>query len=115
MISGHPSELLGQALSDNTLDQNKNAPEVLSDEESGNVIDRDYTGVFEGPEKALEVVFRSKEMPIGEESGEKQTGDPKKLGLRQLGRSDLDRICQRARCDIVSSISNSYLDAYVLS
>lgn len=32
---------------------------VSSDDESGNVVDRDYTGFFEGPEKTLEVVFSS--------------------------------------------------------
>jgi S-adenosylmethionine decarboxylase len=32
-----------------------------------------------------------------------------------LERKDLDQICKRARCTILSSISNKYLDAYVLS
>ena len=31
---------------------------LMSDDESGNLMDRDYTGMFEGPEKTLEVVFR---------------------------------------------------------
>ena len=38
-----------------------------------------------------------------------------RTGLRTLARSDLDRICMRARCTILSSVSNRYLDAYVLS
>lgn len=36
-------------------------------------------------------------------------------GLRTLCRSDLDRICAKARCTILSGVSNRYLDAYVLS
>ena len=37
------------------------------------------------------------------------------MGLRALPCADLDRICARARCSILSRISNRYLDAYVLS
>lgn len=97
------------------------------DEHSGELsVDRDYTGVFEGPEKTLEVCFRRigdeknisnvgeiNEAQVTPEAGE--AGKKKKLGLRQLGRRDLDRICARARCTILSSISNQYVDAYVLS
>ena len=39
----------------------------------------------------------------------------RRIGLRTLARSDLDRICMRARCTILSCVSNRYLDAYVLS
>lgn len=89
-----------------------------SDDSSGNMLDRDYTGVFEGPEKTLEVVFRRIsddhiDRSIGEISG--NSGPTHRTGLRRLSRSDLDRICARARCTILSSVSNSYLDAYVLS
>lgn len=38
-----------------------------------------------------------------------------RVGLRRLSRGDLDRICARARCTILSCVSNQYLDAYVLS
>lgn len=38
-----------------------------------------------------------------------------RTGLRTLARADLDRICMRARCTILSRVSNRYLDAYVLS
>jgi len=38
-----------------------------------------------------------------------------RTGLRTLPRQDIDRICARARCTILSGISNRYLDAYVLS
>ena len=41
------------------------------------------------------------------------TGDPE--GCRALERSALDAICSAARCTILSSASNSHLDAYVLS
>ncbi|KAJ8604246.1 hypothetical protein CTAYLR_009223 [Chrysophaeum taylorii] len=53
---------------------------------------------FEGPEKTLEVCFA----PCGE-------------GCRALGRGALDAILAEARCEILSKISNEYLDAYVLS
>eukprot|EP00543_Licmophora_paradoxa_P017696 CAMPEP_0202460432 /NCGR_PEP_ID=MMETSP1360-20130828/43925_1 /ASSEMBLY_ACC=CAM_ASM_000848 /TAXON_ID=515479 /ORGANISM="Licmophora paradoxa, Strain CCMP2313" /LENGTH=425 /DNA_ID=CAMNT_0049082089 /DNA_START=140 /DNA_END=1417 /DNA_ORIENTATION=- len=78
-----------------------------SDDHSG--IDREYSGVFEGPEKTLEVCFRAvpNQTPQEDHNG--------KLGLRRLTRLDLDRICGRARCTILSYVSNQYLDAYVLS
>lgn len=63
--------------------------------------EREYTGSFEGPEKTLEVCF----LP--------GVGDPR--GCRRLTRPQLDQICQRARCTIISQMSNAYLDAYVLS
>jgi S-adenosylmethionine decarboxylase len=105
----------------------------FSDDESGNIMERDYTGMFEGPEKTLEVVFRrssgdahailddgwnnpSSTLTNG---GDTSTADCStsvtRIGLRQLERGDIDRICDRARCTILSSISNRYLDAYVLS
>lgn len=94
---------------------------LISDDESGHLVDRDYTGMFEGPEKTLEVVFRRindehTDSHIGEVTGMRESGEPiRRLGLRALGRDDLDRICARARCTILSSVSNRYLDAYVLS
>lgn len=78
------------------------------DDHSGEL--REYTGVFEGPEKTLEVCFRTVggvAPPVAE------SGQP--IGLRRLNRDQLDRICARARCTILSSVSNQYLDAYVLS
>lgn len=107
---------------------------ISDDEQSGNLLDRDYTGMFEGPEKTLEVVFRRSDgtqehqvVSTGEVSGELVTsaavggggataaGPIQRLGLRRLGRQDVDRICARARCTILSVVSNRYLDAYVLS
>eukprot|EP00521_Asterionellopsis_glacialis_P008142 CAMPEP_0195287658 /NCGR_PEP_ID=MMETSP0707-20130614/4629_1 /TAXON_ID=33640 /ORGANISM="Asterionellopsis glacialis, Strain CCMP134" /LENGTH=468 /DNA_ID=CAMNT_0040347435 /DNA_START=179 /DNA_END=1585 /DNA_ORIENTATION=+ len=79
---------------------------------------REYTGVFEGPEKTLEVMFRKIHTgEVGQPHGQlgpMPTTDAKE-GLRRLGRHDLDRICARARCTILSQLSNKYLDAYVLS
>lgn len=65
-------------------------------------------GVFEGPEKTLEVFFRK----VGKEHSDSAQENQ---GLRSLSREDLDKICARARCSILSSISNQYVDAYVLS
>jgi len=60
-----------------------------------------YPGSFEGPEKTMEVVFR---IGVGAENG-----------LRSLTREQLDHLCTLAKCTILSSISNSHMDAYVLS
>ena len=78
------------------------------DDDSGEL--RAYTGVFEGPEKTLEVCFRQKDKdaPPVTQPGER-------AGLRKLHQDDLSRICARARCTILSKVSNQYLDAYVLS
>jgi S-adenosylmethionine decarboxylase len=97
---------------------------VLSDDEhSGNLLlDRDYTGMFEGPEKTLEVVFRRIDgsddhvvVSTGDLSGAPVIGPAQRIGLRRWSREDLDTICERARCTILSVVSNRYLDAYVLS
>jgi S-adenosylmethionine decarboxylase len=68
------------------------------DEQSGNDT---YTGCFEGPEKTMEVVFRSDKGPEN--------------GLRTLTRAQLDFLCTKAKCSIVHHISNQHMDAYVLS
>lgn len=114
---------LGTALSDPLAQSSSpvHSNGIFDDEGSGQLIDRDYTGMFEGPEKTLEVFFRPVGMDDtdytpGELTGAAPSGDPIQLhGLRRLPRPDLDRICARARCTILSSISNQYLDAYVLS
>lgn len=105
-------------------------PALFSDDESGNIMDRDYTGMFEGPEKTLEVVFRRAsdehfESNMGETSASCEGPGganctcshcgPPRVGLRRLARPDVDRICARARCTILSTMSNRYLDAYILS
>jgi S-adenosylmethionine decarboxylase len=81
-------------------------------------VDREYTGQFEGPEKTLEVCFRRRDGKIVDSSCvqvESPSVPYAKAGLRLLTRKDLDAICKRARCTILSSISNTYVDAYVLS
>lgn len=78
------------------------------DDDSGEI--REYTGQFEGPEKTLEVCFRKKDL-----DGPAVTKPGEKAGLRRLTLEQLGRICARARCTILSSVSNQYLDAYVLS
>ena len=84
------------------------------DDYSGEI--REYTGSFEGPEKTLEVMFR-RINPTDDDSSLSSdvSGEVNRIGLRTLGRHDLDRICARARCTILSCVSNRYLDAYVLS
>lgn len=58
-------------------------------------------GCFEGPEKTMEVVFKPN---VGADDG-----------LRSLSREQLDFLCTQAKCTILSKISNSHIDAYVLS
>ncbi|XP_027333113.1 S-adenosylmethionine decarboxylase proenzyme-like [Abrus precatorius] len=60
---------------------------------------------FEGFEKRIEISFS--EPPIFK--------DPKGLGLRALTRSQINAILEAACCTIVSHLSNSELDSYVLS
>ena len=107
-----PNEVIGVTFSE---EQPQAAPVdgyCRSDDDDGSgELNRDYTGVFEGPEKTLEVCFRKKDSEnyaMTAQAGER-------VGLRRLTRQDLDRICARARCTILSSVSNQYLDAYVLS
>ena len=83
------------------------------DDHSGEI--REYTGVFEGPEKTLEVVFRKVSEGTMDEPELPRHEAGQRVGLRRLSRGDVDRICSRARCTILSCISNQYLDAYVLS
>lgn len=60
---------------------------------------------FEGFEKRLEITFL--EPPLFK--------DPQSLGLRALTRAQIDFILEPACCTIVSQLSNSELDSYVLS
>ncbi|KAJ7971162.1 S-adenosylmethionine decarboxylase proenzyme [Quillaja saponaria] len=60
---------------------------------------------FEGYEKRLEISFFEPGM----------FSDPGGLGLRSLSKAQLDEILKPAECTIVSSLSNDYLDSYVLS
>lgn len=101
------------------------------DEHSGSGEIREYSGVFEGPEKTLEVVFRKisgfeqildningDDASLSDSAATHRSGTDgpiHRTGMRTLPRTDLDRICMRARCTILSSVSNRYLDAYVLS
>ena len=60
---------------------------------------------FEGYEKRLEVSFFEPGI----------FADPGGIGLRSLSKDQLDEILKPAECTIVSSLSNEYLDSYVLS
>ena len=91
--------------------QPQQAPALSDDEHSGEM--RAYTGVFEGPEKTLEIVFRRE--GGGDLCPEEGEDPDRREGLRRLSRSDLDYVCARVRCTILSQMSNRYLDAYVLS
>ncbi|EOA24261.1 hypothetical protein CARUB_v10017502mg [Capsella rubella] len=60
---------------------------------------------FEGFEKRLEISFFEPSVFL----------DPEGKGLRALTKSQLDEILTPAECTIVSSLSNSLVDSYVLS
>jgi S-adenosylmethionine decarboxylase len=61
----------------------------------------EYHGMFEGPEKTLEVSFRPGVGPVD--------------GLRTMDRAKLDFLCTKAKCSIVHQVSNNHQDAYILS
>ena len=60
---------------------------------------------FEGFEKRLEISFFEPSI----------FSDPEGKGLRLLSKSQLDEILGPAECTIVSSLSNDFVDSYVLS
>ncbi|XP_059655595.1 S-adenosylmethionine decarboxylase proenzyme-like [Cornus florida] len=60
---------------------------------------------FEGYEKRLEISFHEPSI----------FADPEGKGLRTLSKAQLDEILEPAECTIVSSLSNDYVDSYVLS
>lgn len=60
---------------------------------------------FEGYEKRLELTFYEPGI----------FADPEGLGLRSLTKSQLDEFLTPAECTIVSSLSNDFVDSYVLS
>lgn len=67
----------------------------------GAPLDTFPTPVFEGSEKRIEIQFDVSTGPAS--------------GLRSLTRDQLDAICTAAHCCIVSNLSNSQFDSYVLS
>ncbi|XP_073059373.1 S-adenosylmethionine decarboxylase proenzyme [Primulina eburnea] len=60
---------------------------------------------FEGFEKRLEITFFEPSI----------FADPEGMGLRVLAKPQLDEILGPAECTIVASLSNEYVDSYVLS
>mmetsp|Transcript_7627 Transcript_7627/g.12084 ORF Transcript_7627/g.12084 Transcript_7627/m.12084 type:complete len:451 (+) Transcript_7627:188-1540(+) len=104
-IRGGPFEPQPQAAPDDCF--------ASDDDVSGDI--REYTGVFEGPEKTLEVCFRKMDSEAPPVLTPTDGRDTRHTGLRRLSRDDLSRICARARCTILSCVSNNYVDAYVLS
>jgi len=73
---------------------------------SGYFDDSPCTG-FEGPEKRLEITFRSKNLT--------QPILPSYRGLRLVSKSDWQEMCTLARCNIISQTSNQFFDSFVLS
>lgn len=111
--NNHSQQSLEEAFNWNEASINAEPPvEYNEDEFSGNGSEGSTAGenqselatphnCFEGPEKTMEVVFRS---DMGPENG-----------LRTLTRKQIDFLCMKAKCTIVNHTSNNFLDAYVLS
>lgn len=59
---------------------------------------------FEGFERRLEISFFETSIVV----------DPKGLGLRSLSKVQLEEILEPAKCKIVSSLSNEFVDSYLL-
>ena len=97
-------------LSTMTFQPQEALPSVEDFDENSGDLNRKYTEQFEGPEKTLEVCYRRTD---GKAYVPPEPGD--KVALRTLSRRDLELVCKKAHCTILSSISNQYLDAYVLS
>lgn len=76
---------------------------LLQPEESVVDLQHYITGGFEGFEKRLQIDFFPG--PVGSDG----------KGLRGLSRSEIDQLLSAARCTIVSELSNSEVDSYVLS
>lgn len=74
---------------------------TTSEDDEKSLNEGGYNGFFEGPEKTMEVLFR---MDKGSDDG-----------LRALSRVQLDHLCELAKCSILTKISSSHMDAYVLS
>lgn len=74
-------------------------------EEQGSQPGEYIPGTFEGPEKTMEVIFRPFRGGNASDTN----------GLRALSRAQLDHLCHKAKCSIMSVTSNQHMDAYVLS
>lgn len=107
--ASHDGRILEEVVPNQLQVPARTADYFHDDDASGEM--REYTGVFEGPEKTLEVCFRNLDGSLAHGPVESE----EKIGLRRLNRDEVARICGRARCTILSSVSNRYLDAYVLS
>jgi S-adenosylmethionine decarboxylase len=92
-------------------DWNTETGTTLSDDEgSGHMMERDYTGMFEGPEKNLEVVFRKIDdahidSSVGELSGT-ETAGPIQRWIAPTRSRRLGPHLRLPCCTILSSISN---------
>lgn len=62
---------------------------------------------FEGPEKLLEIIFRS--------NTPNSSHDTPYLGLRIIPRSVWEDVLKLVKCEVLSVIKNDYMDAYMLS
>lgn len=113
--SDSDGESNGRVTVTNPEDIQPQAAPYHSDDDKSGEVDREYTGQFEGPEKTLEVCFRPVSSHHSVDASSSGGLTTTKAGLRLLSRRDLDLVCSKARCTILSSISNQYLDAYVLS
>uniref|UniRef100_A0A7S2HLL7 adenosylmethionine decarboxylase n=1 Tax=Octactis speculum TaxID=3111310 RepID=A0A7S2HLL7_9STRA len=95
--------VLSRVHSENSLNSSLESNESIECNDVSSDGSESYTGSFEGPEKNLEICFKT------------SVGNPE--GCRALPRDALNAICTAAQCTIISCISNAdhALDAYVLS
>eukprot|EP00467_Chlorarachnion_reptans_P019486 CAMPEP_0114500392 /NCGR_PEP_ID=MMETSP0109-20121206/7938_1 /TAXON_ID=29199 /ORGANISM="Chlorarachnion reptans, Strain CCCM449" /LENGTH=364 /DNA_ID=CAMNT_0001678047 /DNA_START=255 /DNA_END=1349 /DNA_ORIENTATION=+ len=64
---------------------------------------------FEGPEKVLELWFA----PVDSDANDKKTAPEK--GLRAIERKVWEKMLNLVKCQVISTIGNEHLDAYLLS
>mmetsp|Transcript_36609 Transcript_36609/g.59339 ORF Transcript_36609/g.59339 Transcript_36609/m.59339 type:complete len:119 (-) Transcript_36609:41-397(-) len=84
--------------------------------------DSDWTsnsGSFEGPEKVLEVWFSPKAEEAGgtnrDKEEEKKELAGRNKGLRAVERDVWENMLSLVKCQVLSTVGNDYLDAYLLS
>lgn len=95
---------------DSGNDSSNTASASNSDDDDDHDLSFPSPGFFEGAEKLFEVVFRAD----GEANAQCNDNNGRG-GLRAVERAVWEGLLKRVNCEIVSSLSNEYMDSYVLS
>ncbi|CAG8438013.1 6824_t:CDS:10 [Ambispora gerdemannii] len=100
---------------------NINTNDIISNDHIASINDTatiNYSGFFEGPEKLLEVWFGASPAIAIKNRNHDYSGNDnrsKRIGLRQVKTQFWKEMLEIVKCQIISVISNDYVDAYLLS